>query len=139
MRIRTQRTLLRSAARTTATATSAALTGSPQGNATAVGPHFDYEAQTLRAYLNVTVASGTGGLTLQLRGYDKASGASYVLAATAGITATGLYLLEIAPALVAGSGNRATFNGYLPVQWDLNVAVGDASSYTYSLSVETTS
>ena len=141
MKNRNQRVLLRSAVRTIATATSSVTNAVTNGNTAAVGPSFEYECHTARFYLNVTAASGTGGLTFQLRGWDKASNTSVVLAAdTAPITATGLYVFEVAPSIAAASGvRRVAFNAYLPVQWDVNIAVGDASSYTYSLSMETTS
>jgi hypothetical protein len=118
--------LLKSQARTAATA-------SPQ--------QTSYVAHTARFYLNVSAASGTGGLTFQLRGYDKESGLSVVLFAdTAAITATGTYVFEIAPSVgAASSGRRAVLSAFLPVTWDVNIAVGDASSYTYSLSAEITS
>lgn len=122
--IRAQRVLLESAARTVATAT-------PKQR--------DERACSARAYLSVTAASGTGGLTMQWRAYEKLSGTTYTLVSATAVTATGLYLLEIGDSLVAGTGNRTTLNARLPVDWDINVSVGDSSSYTYSLSVELTS
>lgn len=101
----------------------------------------DRHANTARLYLSVTSASGTGGLTLQLRGYDKESGSAAVIFADAsGITATGLYVFEIGPAVAASdSHRRAVLNAFLPVVWDVNVVHGDSSNYTYSLSAETSS
>lgn len=124
--IRCQRSLLESAART----------------ASATGPQLsDPAAQSARLYLNVTAASGTGGLTLQLRGYDKVSGTAAVIFADASaITATGLYVFEIGPAVgAADTHRRAVLSAFLPVVWDAKVVAGDGSSYTYSLSSELTS
>lgn len=138
--VRTQRVLLESAARTASAATSN-VTTTNLGNVVKLGPAFDYDAITARWYLNVTAASGTGGLTWTLRGYDKASGNFVVIAAdSAAVVATGTYSFEIGIAPVAPSGNRrVAVSELLPVQWDVLIAAGDASSYTYSLSMETTS
>jgi hypothetical protein len=136
---RNQRILLRSAARTVATATSGVLNAVSNGNSLPIGPQMEYDMLTARFYLRVSAASGTGGLTLQLRGWDKASGLSVVIAADATpITAVGLYFYEVGPADV-NTNARFTLNSFMPVQWDVNIAVGDATSYTYSLSMETTS
>lgn len=99
----------------------------------------DRHSNTARLYLNVTAASGTGGLTLQLRGYDKESGSSAVIFADPNaITATGLYVFELGPAVGAADAHRrAVLNAFLPVVWDVNIAAGDSSTYTYSLSAET--
>lgn len=126
MNLRAQRVLLESAARTSTT------TASQISDATHT---------SVRLYLNVTAGSGTGGLTLKLRGYDKASGnAAVIFQDASAITATGLYVFEIAPSIAASdSHRRAALQAYLPVVWDVQVAHGDSSSYTYSLSAETTS
>ena len=137
--LRTQRVVLRSAARTSTTSTSAQTSGQA-GNLKANGPFVDYDAQSVRLYLNVTVISGAG-ITLQLRAYDKASNATFVLLNNASaITTTGLYLFELGPNVANSSGNRiAALSVYLPVQWDVNIVHADGASITYSLSVETTS
>lgn len=104
----------------------------------------DPEQQAIRVYLNVTAASGTGGLTVQVRGYDPISmrlGNTPVAAnlntGGAAITATGLYLFDLGLSVGAVSaGIHDSAARFLPYNWDVNVAVGDASSYTYSLSCE---
>lgn len=118
-----QRSLLASAARTVATAC-------PVQN--------DSGARALRLYLNITVASGTGGLQPIIRGYDKISGATVNLTTGgAAIVATGCYCYELALSVGAAAGNvKECVSKAAPVQWDVSVAVGDASSYTYSLSAE---
>lgn len=126
MNIRAQRVLLSTAVRS-------ATTASPQQN--------DRSSKTLRVYLNVQAASGTGGLTLELLAYDKETGSSVVLFADgSGITATGIYVFEIAPAIATGGSNRrGILLAYLPVVWSISVAHGDGSNYTYSVSAELTS
>lgn len=136
---RTQRVLLRSAIRTATTATSSQLQA-VQGNSVAIGPYIEYDAQSARFYLNVSAVSGTGGLTLQIRAYDRASGNSIVLTSNAtAITAAGLYCFDVGSLVGGATGNRlVAFQGYLPVQYDVNIVHADGSSYTYSLSMETT-
>lgn len=126
MNVRAQRGLLPSATRSASTASS---------------QMQDRNSNTARLYLNVTAASGTGGLTLQLRGYDKESGnAAVIFADGSAITATGLYVFELGPAVAAAdSHRRAVLNAFLPVVWDVNINHGDGSNYTYSLSAETSS
>jgi hypothetical protein len=125
MKVRTQRVLLRSAARTATTAT-------PQTE--------EYTMHGGRAYLAVSAASGTGGLTLQWRGYDKASGnTAIIMLAPTAITGAGIYVYELLAgysSAVEGDVKHSISRG-LPVQWDINIVHGDSSSYTYSLSVET--
>jgi hypothetical protein len=93
-----------------------------------------------RFYLNVTAVSGTGGLTFHLRAYDPASGSTITLASDgSAITATGLYVFEIWPSgtTTAAGNRRLALQLMLPLNYDVNITVGDSSSYTYSLSVET--
>jgi hypothetical protein len=121
--VTTNRILLTSAARTATTASAA------QG---------DRYAKGVRLYLNVTVASGTGGLQPQIDGYDRVSG-TYVALSTGGtaIVATGLYVYEFYPTAPAAAGNvKEAQSKQLPGQWQANVIHGDTSSYTYSLSAD---
>lgn len=124
--IRAQRVLLESAARTATTVTQL---------------QQDAVMHSVRLYLNVTAASGTGGLTLSIRGRDKASSAAPAIAKdAAAITATGLYVFELAPnAAAADTQRHFALSALLPVLWDVQIAHGDASQYTYSLSGELTS
>ena len=127
--IKTTRVLLTMAART-ATVASAKF--------------IDRAQQFCRLYVNVTVASGTGGLTVQLRGYDPVSlepgntpAGAFLNGGGTAITATGGYVIELL--LTAGSivgGVHDSVARMLPCTWDVNVGVGDASSYTYSISCE---
>lgn len=121
--LKVQRTLLASAARTASTA-------SAQQN--------DASQQYIRLYLNVTVASGAGGLQPQIRGYDKVSGSAVAISVGgAAIIATGLYVYELMPSPnVAAGAVKESLGRTLPCQWDVNVVHGDGSSYTYSLSCE---
>ncbi len=122
----TNRVLLGSAARTVATAT---------------GVQTDIYARFVRLYLSITAASGTGGLSPVFRGYDRISGSPVELTAGGGapITAAGVYCYEInaesIPTAVFGNVKEAACR-QIPYQWDVTVKVGDASSYTYSLSAD---
>lgn len=93
----------------------------------------------VRLYLNVTVASGTGGLQPQVRAYDPVSG-NAVAISTGGtaVTATGTYIYELGLAEATPVGNvKECLSRPLPEYWDVNVVAGDGSSYTYSLAAET--
>ena len=129
MNTRAQRTLLESAVRTANTS---------------CAQQTDRFSKSARLYLNVTNASGTGGLTLQVRGYDKASAdaqAFVIFADTAAITATGQYTFDFAPGITSltGDSRRRLFSGLLPINWDVNIVHADGSNYTYTLSADLTS
>ena len=122
---KTARTLLASALRTANTS----------------GPvTTDPVAGHARLYLNVTVASGTGGLNVVVRGYDRITGnAVQITQGGAAVTTTGTYVYElgISPSAAFGSVKAAESRA-LPFQWDALVTHADSSNYTYSLSVEIT-
>jgi hypothetical protein len=136
---KTSRLLLSSAARTVATASKV---------------QQDEHARGVRLYLTITVAvAGTGGLQVVVRGYDRAPGAGVATGQSgvvyAGVpvvltgpgtaqTTTGTYVYEMSPygGIVRTNVLAATVAA-LPWAWDAEVLVGDATSYTYSLSAET--
>jgi len=87
--------------------------------------------------VNVTAASGTGGLTAQYQVQDPVSGSWKTLwAATAALTAPGLAMYLLYPGAASGAGISYTQVVSVPLSfnWRVNIAVGDASSYTYSVS-----
>jgi len=88
--------------------------------------------------LNVSAASGTGGLTVRIRAYETISGNTInLLADTAAITATGTYGFLLHPnAGAAADGIRVSRAFLLSQDWDVQISHGDASNYTYSLSAE---
>jgi hypothetical protein len=89
--------------------------------------------------LSVTAASGTGGLTLHVRGYDadSASGAAFdLLLDGAAIIATGTYVFIVDENALVGAGVRAIASRPLTKNWDVQVVAGDGSSYTYSVSAQ---
>lgn len=94
----------------------------------------------LIAYLNITAASGTGGLTAWLSMQDPVSG-QFAGASANNLTpttkaTTGLAVGILYPAaLTIGTGFTETA-GIISGAFRVNVAVGDASSYTYSLSAD---
>lgn len=119
-----QGTLLASAARTLST------TGPTQTN---------YNARGAILYLDVTVASGTGGLKVIFVGLDPVTGKVIVLnAVPTAIIAVGTYAYMLYPGAtnVAGAASQQlvqSVNNALPRVWYGQVNVSDASSYTYSL------
>lgn len=86
-------------------------------------------------FLDVTVASGTGGLQLFLRGRDPASGKMIQLnTPPTAITAVGTYVFEFRPGATAfNDTTRLSVSIQLPRQFDVQVVHGDATSYTYSV------
>lgn len=120
----TEGTLLASAART-ATTVSAVQT--------------NHNARGVLIHLNITEASGLGGLRVHIESVDPVSGGfAWLNPNPTAITATGLYLYEVSPggstAGAAGAGivNQRTA-GSVPRFWRVNVEHGDVTSYTYSL------
>lgn len=95
------------------------------------------ETPGMIAYLNVTQASGTGGLSLSLQEIDPISGATNVVLATLNNTGTGLIKLKIKSAIaaIAPTSTNAQAQDILPPRWQLQVIHGDASNYTYSLGI----
>lgn len=97
-------------------------------------------ARGLIVYLNVTAASGTGGLTPRLVAKDPVSGVTSVSAAvSSAATATGLRVYHFAPGVgtLAGMGiGWGAASVQISKTFQLQVLHGDASSYTYSLSYE---
>lgn len=91
-------------------------------------------------FLNVTAASGTGGLTLRINGQsglpDGIDGNTPLNAALAPITSTGMYSYAMYPWGVLPARDYAvtqTTTFYLPHPFTIHVQHADASSYTYSL------
>jgi hypothetical protein len=120
--VKTTGTGLASAARTTTTQTA------------------DIDTTGFRAiviFFNVTAASGTGGLTLRLRGKDPVTGFYASLTQdSAARTTTGLWTMNVGLGASAPSGASLTgsLTGLpLPDIIRVEVTHGDASSYTYSI------
>lgn len=100
-----------------------------------------------RFYLDISGASGTGGLTLVVRAYswngvttangEAMGNPAVILTAPVAITATGVYVYQLAEyPQGARGGVQLTLADTLPVYWDVQVQAGDSSSYTYSVSVD---
>lgn len=86
----------------------------------------------IMVFLNVTAASGTGGLTLRIQGKDPVSGTyGNLLSASAAVIATGMSIYIIYPG--GSSGGTQGVSGPLPKTWRISMNVGDATSYTYSV------
>jgi hypothetical protein len=113
-------TLLPSAART-------ATTSSTQ--------QTNYNARGVIVTLNVTAASGTGGLTLRIQGVEPVTGNVYSINnAPTAVTTPGLSAYVVYPgATASGSVAQVTGGVPLPRTWQVTVYVGDSSSYTYSV------
>lgn len=88
-------------------------------------------ARGIAVILDVTVASGTGGLTLEIDGLDPTSGKYYALLTGTAKTTTGTTVYRVYPGLTAAA--NATASDVLPRTWRTKISVGDSSSYTYSV------
>lgn len=93
------------------------------------------DARGLIVFLTVTAASGTGGLTMSLKALPPGgqTGGIAFATASAAIIATGLSILVVYPGIATAASPWTAVNSVLPTRFSLNVAVGDASSYTYSI------
>ena len=105
---------------------------------------LNYNAKGLIAVLDITAASGTGGLQLVVQGKDPISGNYAQLTVTpTAILAAGTYAYELHPGsstAAPGAGNgllQVRTAGALPRTYRIRVIHGDASSYTYSVGLQT--
>jgi hypothetical protein len=92
-------------------------------------------------HLNVSAASGTGGLTLRLVAVDPVTGASSGYATLTGtITTVGHRTLAVGIGAGAATGAAVVSSGGVglpcPTTWAVQVIHADASSYTYSVCYE---
>lgn len=89
-------------------------------------------------YLNVTAASGTGGLVVQLRGFNNEGSPVIFYASPSSVAATSrTYICSPWNLSAAANGITAVQGVPLPYNFDVNVTHADGSSYTYSLAAET--
>jgi hypothetical protein len=111
-----------------------ALAASARTATPAVQNLVNYNSKGVIVFLNVTAASGTGGLTLSVRATELvASNPVQINSSPTAVTATGTYSYVIYPSNLTGSFTQMT-SSPLPYKWSINVAHGDASSYNYSVS-----
>jgi hypothetical protein len=116
------------------------LLASAARTSSAVAPvQTNYNARGLVLFLNVTAASGSSGLIVQLLGIDPVSGSAVQFPTKNGtrVAATGslLYVWYPGIAEVAAQANSlmSASSMAVPRTWEAIVNAGDATSYTYSL------
>ncbi len=90
-------------------------------------------------YLIVSVASGTGGLSVTVNSVDPSGGnAVAFFTAAAAVTTTGVKVYVLSPDdMVAGAGVIEVAKRPVPLNFTFTVGVGDASSNTAQLLFET--
>jgi hypothetical protein len=92
----------------------------------------------LMIYVNVTTASGTGGLNVCLYGKDTQESNQYFELASYGNSSPIKTTGQFAYCWYPGSTSTGTLGGtganVLPATWRLTVVANDSSNYTYSLS-----
>lgn len=110
---------------------------SAQRNATIQSANIDNPTcKGIVVYLNVTEASGTGGLQIALYGVDPASGLPFYLQDASNsqpVKTVGQNSFIFYPAAVYEGSNYG--NGILPRTFRLSVVHGDATNYTYSVGI----
>lgn len=118
----TQGTLLASAART----------------ATTISPtQTNHNGRGISVILDITAASGAGGLQIFVRGKDVNGKAYNLNTGVTAIIATGLYVLEVYPGSTGTTGQiKESVSHKLPRTFDVMIQHGDASSYTYAVNYE---
>lgn len=91
----------------------------------------NYNHRGVVVFLDVTAASGTGGLAIEIHGVDPVTGKAIKLNSNMTlITATGVYEAILYPGMSHSSGDA---NVPLPRKWQVKIYHGDGSSYTYSV------
>ena len=83
-------------------------------------------------FINVTATAATPSVVFTIAGEDPISGATYTILASAAITATGLTVLRVHPALTATANTIA--KDMLPAAIKVTATHADADSITYSVS-----
>jgi hypothetical protein len=88
-------------------------------------------------YLNVSAASGTGGLKVFVRGYDASGNAFKINGGGTAKTATGQYAYVVYPGGGTSAGDIVDIqNAPVPATFDIQVNAADSSNYTYTVSYE---
>ena len=119
LRGNTQGVLLASAART------AGVSSATQTN---------FNSASLVFFLDITAASGTGGLTPFLNYTDPVSGNEWQTVFTGGpFTAVGFHVFLVSSYAPSSSGYTSALQVAVPREWSAGVNATDSTSYTYSL------
>lgn len=88
-------------------------------------------------YLNVSAASGTGGLKVFVRGYDVSGNAFKLNGGGTAKVATGQYAYVVYPGGGAAAGDIVDIqNAPISESFDIQVTHADSSNYTYTVSYE---
>jgi hypothetical protein len=111
------------------------LASATRTSTTSSADQTNYNGRGVLVYLNVTAASGTGGLTLTIQAKDPVTGTYQTLnSAPTAVTATGFKTYELYPGAATTGGLTQAVQQPLPRTWRVQVAHGDSSNYTYSVS-----
>lgn len=109
------------------------LVSSARTSDTASSEQINYNGRGVLVFLDVTAASGTGGLQTKVQAKDYLSGKWVSLnASPPAVTAAGTLLYMVYPSATAGANQNT--QSVLPRTWRVYVIHGDGSSYTYSVS-----
>lgn len=96
---------------------------------------INHNARGVMIMLDVSAASGTGGLTIRIQGKTAAGTYVSLHAAPTAVTTVTQQLYTLYPGTSSTGGAMAqTVSQILPRTWRIQVVHGDGSSYTYSVS-----
>lgn len=93
-------------------------------------------ASSILVYLNISAASGTGGLSVGVRGKDPVSGNYASLGTSSTYTTTGIRVFAFGRGVGAYTNMNFVWGGIgvpIPDTLRIEIAHADASSYTYSV------
>jgi hypothetical protein len=96
-----------------------------------LGALTNFNARGIKVTIDVTAASGTGGVTAAIQVNDPASGKWITLLSSVNILAVSTVTLTLYPGIAAVANVSA--NDVLARTYRVVVTHGDASNYTYSL------
>jgi hypothetical protein len=85
----------------------------------------------LNVVVDFTVFGGSGSITVIIEGKDLVSGKYYTILSSAALAAVATTVLRVYPGLTASANLIAS--DVLPRTWRVRVAVGNATSHTYSV------
>lgn len=118
--------------------TSTLLSSTLRTSTTASSDVTNYNHRGAYIFLNVTFASGTGGLQVRVMAKNtSASVYSQINTLPTAITSTGQYVVQVYPSVNSTNSNiLQTVSQTLPRTFRVDVVHSDASSYTYSLAID---
>lgn len=103
--------------------TAALITHAAASAGTQSADQVNYNGRGVKLVIDITAITGTSPtLTVTLQGKDAASGKYYTLLASAALTATGTYVLEVYPGIAVAA--NASASATVPRTWRVSTVIG---------------